>query len=260
MDQKKAENGLNSNLVSKIKYAFLFPIVLIFSLLVLLINLYQFLIELGYPIEDDQHEFDIIFVLMNPRNVLILIILVSSYLIFIISIAVVLSLNDYKYYCRKKKAQTYQNHNLSFEEIFESETRKKIIDTILKEPGIHYNDLLRKCQIHRGQLQWHLSVLIQFNIIKKEKLGQYSIFYPIHHEGQNADSKKSLLRSKQSTIILNLIESQPGIYSSKIAHRLNLKRNSVKYHVDKLLKKDLIFAKRDGRRKYLFPTQDIYLH
>jgi len=85
-------------------------------------------------------------------------------------------------------------------------------------------------------------------------LGQYSIFYPIHYKDQKADSKKYLFRSKQSTKILDLIESQPGIYSSKIAHRLDLKRNSVKYHIDKLLKNHLIFVKTEGRRKHLFPT------
>ncbi|MBY9019483.1 MAG: winged helix-turn-helix transcriptional regulator [Candidatus Lokiarchaeota archaeon] len=124
-----------------------------------------------------------------------------------------------------------------------------------KEPGIHHNDLLRKCKIHRGQLQWHLSVLIQYNIIRNEKLGQYSIFYPIDYEDKNIGYKKPLLRSKQSRKILDLIENlQPGIYSSKIAHRLNLKRNSVKYHIDKLLKNQLIFVKTEGRKKYLFPT------
>ena len=254
MNQKKKINGCNPNLNSKIKYSLLFPITLISVFLVILINLRQNLIDLGYPIVDDQHEFDIIFLLLNPNFILILIIILSSYLIYIVSIDTILSLNDYKYYCKKRRAQIYHNHNLSFDEIFESEIRKKIIDTILKEPGIHHNDLLRKCKIHRGQLQWHLSVLIEFNIIRKEKLGQYSIFYPIHYEDQNLDSIKSLLKSKQSTKILDLIESQPGIYSSKIALRLNLKRNSVKYHVDKLLKNHLIFVKTEGRRKHLFPT------
>ena len=253
MNQKKKINECNPNLISKIKYSLLFPITFISVFLVILINLRQNLIDLGYPIVDDQHEFDIIFLLLNPNLILILIIILSSYLIYIASIDAVLSLNDYKYYCKKKSAQIYQNHNLSFDEIFESEIRKKIIDTILKEPGIHHNDLIRKCKIHRGQLHWHLSLLIEFNIIRKEKLGQYSIFYPIHYEDQNLDSIKSLLKSKQSTKILDLIESQPGIYSSKIAHQLNLKRNSVKYHVDKLLKNHLIFVKTEGRRKHLFP-------
>ena len=253
MNQKKKINECNPNLISKIKYSLLFPITFISVFLVILINLRQNLIDLGYPIVDDQHEFDIIFLLLNPNLILILIIILSSYLIYIASIDAVLSLNDYKYYCKKKSAQIYQNHNLSFDEIFESEIRKKIIDTILKEPGIHHNDLIRKCKIHRGQLQWHLSLLIEFNIIRKEKLGQYSIFYPIYYEDQNLDSIKSLLKSKQSTKILDLIESQPGIYSSKIALRLNLKRNSVKYHVDKLLKNHLIFVKTEGRRKHLFP-------
>jgi len=135
MNQKKIKNGRNPNLISKIKYYLLFPIALISVLLVILINLYQNLIELGYPIEDDQHEFDIVFILLNPNFILIFIIVVSSYLITLISIAVVLSLNDYKNYCKKRGAQIYQNHNLSFDKIFESEIRKNIIDTILYKKG-----------------------------------------------------------------------------------------------------------------------------
>ena len=254
MNQKEIKNGHSPNLISNIKYSLLFPISLLSVFLVLLINLYQKLIELGPPIEDDPHEFDIIFILLNPNFILMLIIVVSSYLIYIVSITAVLSLKDYKYYCMKRRAQIYQNHNLSFDDIFASEIRKRIINTILKEPGIHHNDLLRKCKMHRGQLQWHVSVLIQYNIIRKEKIGQYSLYYPIDYEDKNIDSKKSLFRSKQSKKILDLIESQPGIYSSKIAHRLNLKRNSVKYHIDKLLKNQLVFVKTEGRRKHLFPT------
>ena len=254
MYKKDVKNGRNHNLISKIKYFLLFPIAVISIFLVFLIIFFENLIELGYAIENDQHEFDLFFILLNPNFILILIIVVSSYLIFLISIGIVLSLNDYKYYCKKRGAQIYQNYTLSFDEIFESKIRKNLIDTILKEPGIHHNDLLRKCKIHRGQLQWHLSVLIQSNIIRKEKIGQYSTFYPIHYDIQNGDSKKALFRSKQSTKILDLIESQPGIYSSKIAHQLNLKRNSVKYHIDKLLKNHLISVKTEGRIKRLFPT------
>lgn len=250
----KTHEGKHFFLYSKIKLILFILITLTSGILVILIILHQYLIVVGYPINDDPHEIDILSLLLNPKFILILIIILSSCLISIVSIVIILSLNDYKYYCRKKRAQIYQNHNLSFDEIFESEIRKKIIEAILKQPGIHHNDLLRKCKTHRGQLQWHLSVLIQHNIIRKEKLGQYSIFYPIYYEDQITDSKKSLLRSKQSRNILDLIESQPGIYSSKIAHCLNLKRNSVKYHVDKLLKNHMIFVKKEGRRKHLFPT------
>ncbi|MFX0140779.1 MAG: winged helix-turn-helix transcriptional regulator [Candidatus Hodarchaeota archaeon] len=257
MLQKNAINGHNRNLLTKIKYSLLFPIVLISIVLAILLNLYQLIVELGYPIVDDQHEFDIIFILLDPTNLLILIIGISSYLILLVSIAALITLNDYKFYCERKRFQNFQKNNLSFDEIFKSKIRKEIIGAILKEPGIHYNDLLRRCKIHRGQLQWHLSVLVQFNIVKKEKFGQYSLFYPVHYEYQSLDAKNSLLKSKQSSKILDLIETNPGIYSRKIASRLNLKRNSVKYHVDKLLNKNLIVVKKEGRRKYLFPKQAI---
>ena len=49
-----------------------------------------------------------------------------------------------------------------------------------------------------------------------------------------------------------MIERKPGINSSKITCNLNIGRNTVKYHIVNVLKKDLISLKLKGNKIELF--------
>jgi predicted transcriptional regulator len=68
-----------------------------------------------------------------------------------------------------------------------------------------------------------------------------------------------LKKSKLTFTILNHIKHNSGIYQSKIGHELNLKRNTVKYHIDKLLQKNFISSVKIGRKKHLYPSQQVKL-
>ena len=46
---------------------------------------------------------------------------------------------------------------------------------------------------------------------------------------------------------MDIIQKNPGINSSEISRMLNLSRNTIKYHIDKLLKNDLIYFEEKGR-------------
>ncbi len=178
-------------------------------------------------------------------------------IIFLISISLSITFNQFRDYFKKKTVPLQLNYYLSFNDIFENENRKKIINQILEKPGIHNNELLRQCNLQKGQLQWHLHILLRYGIIRKEKIGQYVVFFPnIVNLKENDDSHLFLIKSKTSLKILDIIEKNPGIFSSKIARQLNLKRSSVKYHIDKLFEKNLISLKRIGRKISLYPNQN----
>ena len=175
----------------------------------------------------------------------------------LISAVLSLTVKEYKMYFKGKDFSTIGHHILSYNDIFENENRKKIIASILQEPGIHNNELLRQCNLQKGQLQWHLYVLIQYGIIKKEKVGQFSVFFPIKMaKDQNQYSRLLIGKSKTSLKVLDLIEKNPGINSSTIALQLFLNRSTVKYHIDKLKKKDLVLFKHKGRKIELYPNKN----
>ncbi|MFW9988133.1 MAG: winged helix-turn-helix transcriptional regulator, partial [Candidatus Odinarchaeota archaeon] len=122
-------------------------------------------------------------------------------------------------------------------------------------PGIHQNELLRNCALQKGQLQWHLAVLLKNGIIKKEKYGQYTIYFPITFSAESIKNFKSLPKKAETTEnILEIIQKNPGINSSEISRILNLSRNTIKYHIDKLSGNSLIYLKEKGRKIELYPN------
>jgi predicted transcriptional regulator len=182
-------------------------------------------------------------------------IIVILLLLFIVLLAFTIVLSVNEYHSRMIRRVTYYNNhpNLTLNEIFENEHRKKIIRCILNDPGIHHNELLRACNLQKGQLQWHLNVLIENNIIKKEIYGQYSTYFPIMTSIDEFKMfENGLAKSETTSKIFDIIKKNPGITSSEIAQTLNLARNTVKYHIDKLFKENLIEQEKKGRKIALY--------
>jgi len=176
-------------------------------------------------------------------------------IVLLLSIFEVLTVKEYRGYFIKKPFIQKGRSYLTLKDIFENENRLNILKQILNNPGIHQNELMRNCNLQKGQLQWHLDVLLKYRIIKKEKYGQYTIYFPITSSIESIDAFKNLpTKSVTTTKILKLIQNYPGISSSEISKKINLARNTVKYHIDKLSEDNLIRLKENGRKIELYPN------
>ncbi|MFX0098897.1 MAG: winged helix-turn-helix transcriptional regulator [Candidatus Hodarchaeota archaeon] len=173
---------------------------------------------------------------------------------FIILFIAFVPKSKYKEYIRSKFS-TYSpsGHRLSIDEVLENENRSQIIDLILDEPGIHFNELLRKTELAPGNLVWHLDILCSYNVIGKKRIGQYLVYFPFFTSNPMSNLDIKLAKSKTTLEILHFIEEEPGTYASEIAKILRFDHKTVKYHVDKLLENGLIYDKKQGRKKLLYP-------
>ncbi len=219
-------------------------VLIIFSLVILSVVLSQLIKSL-----DD---------FLGPNEEITLEIILVSILmaiVLLLSIFEVLTVKEYRGYFIKKPFIQKGKSYLTLEDIFENENRLNILKQILNNPGIHQNELMRNCNLQKGQLQWHLNVLLKYHIIKKEKYGQYRIYFPITSSIESIDAFKNLpTKSVTTTKILKLIQNYPGISSSEISKKINLARNTVKYHIDKLSEDNLIRLKENGRKIELYPN------
>ena len=91
-------------------------------------------------------------------------------------------------------------------------------------------------------------------IIHQQKMGRYQVFYATRDESSQQLQKTDhpISRSPTALKILSIIRTTPGITSSEIAHLMSMKRNSIKYHVDKLKGYDFIRVERCGRKIHLY--------
>ncbi|MHA2038265.1 MAG: hypothetical protein ACW98X_17645 [Promethearchaeota archaeon] len=192
---------------------------------------------------------------------LILTVLISA--ISILSIAFLISKKDYFQYLRKRTIPIEKGaHRLSLDEVLENENRNKIIDLILNEPGIHFNELLRKTGLAAGNLVWHLDILQTYKIIGKKRVGNFLAYFPYYQKNPLSNVDLKLQKSKLTLEILEMIEDEPGIWNNIITKKFKVDHKTIHYHLNKLFELGLIKSKKEGRKKKIFPNfeSEYYKH
>ena len=226
-----------------LKISFFFKLGLTLSSLTLLIIILSFLIDLFRELS--------FFGDLNTIRLVVIFLLIPT-LIFVSTFSA-LTVKDYRNYFIRRSYIKEGRSYLSLADIFQNESRLKILTEILNNPGIHHNELLRSCSLNKGQLQWHLDTLLKHSIIKKEKYGQYAIYFPITSSTEAIETfKNQFAKSKTTLEIMDTIKKYPGINSAEISRILNLSRNSIKYHIDKLLEKHYIRLEKKGHINELY--------
>ncbi|UCC18553.1 MAG: winged helix-turn-helix transcriptional regulator [Promethearchaeota archaeon] len=184
-----------------------------------------------------------------------LMVLISFIAIGIISLVVLISKKDYFRYLRTRTVPIEKGaHRLSLDEVLENENRNRIIDLILDEPGIHFNELLRKTGLAAGNLVWHLDILLTYKVIGKKRIGNILAYFPYYQKNPISNVDITLQKSKLTLEILEIIEKDPGIWNSLITKKLKVDHKTILYHIKKLEELDLVHFEKDGRKKKIFPN------
>jgi len=173
----------------------------------------------------------------------------------IISLVILISKKDYIHYLKTRTTFISKGaHRLTLDDVLENENRNKIIDLILEEPGIHFNELLRKTELAAGNLVWHLDILQTYKIIGKKRIANYIAYFPYYQKNPISNIDLKLSKSKLSLEILEMIEKEPGIWNNLITKRFKVDHKTTHYHIKKLAELDLIDIKKSGRKKKIYPN------
>jgi predicted transcriptional regulator len=189
-------------------------------------------------------------VIISPPGGLIFIILAGIIGIF----GLIMSKQEYRHYLLNRVIHLDTSpHRLSMEEVLENEFRIHILNLIIDQPGIHYSELHRLVETTSSNLAWHLDILETYKIIFKKRVGHFLIFYPYLDKNPFADIDPTIIKSKTTLDIFQIIGDNPGIIQIRIAKRMELNRKTIKYHLDKLDSAGLIIIKKVGRKTHIYP-------
>ncbi len=185
------------------------------------------------------------------------VILITVFTVAFGSIVILISKKDYFRYLRTRQTPIEKGaHRLTLEEVLENENRNKILDLILEEPGIHFNELLRQTGLAAGNLVWHLDILETYKVIGKKRISKFIAYFPYYQKNPISNLDIELSKSKLTLEILEMIEKEPGLWNNLITKRLKVDHKTIQYHVDKLKELGLINFKKDGRKKKIYPNLD----
>jgi predicted transcriptional regulator len=135
-------------------------------------------------------------------------------------------------------------------------TRRKIYETILRFPGLHFRGIQRKPTLGHGNLKYTLDVLEKKGTIESEKHGRALRYYP---KGIDGEGKKLLafLRLQNARKILLFLLTHPGARHKDIARHLGLSPSTITWHMKRLIEHGVIRAEhRDGDRVYAVLRED----
>ena len=135
------------------------------------------------------------------------------------------------------------------QDVLELETRRKIYDLINQNPGIHLSKISQILKMRTSLVEYHLIFLDKQDIIKSNKETGYKRYYI---KGQiGVKDKKYLFILRQKTvlkIILFLLKNDVSPHKI-ILENVDISASTLSYHLNKLLKKDIVELKRFGENK-----------
>jgi DNA-binding MarR family transcriptional regulator len=141
------------------------------------------------------------------------------------------------------------------EDVLDQFVRGQIYGFIKTNPGVHYNQILRKVGVKNGTLSYHLGVLEKTELIQSRREGlKYRAFYPT---GMNFPKAERFRLTDLQIQIIGSIRSQPGMTQKEIARLLSQKPQTINYNIKVLYQARLISVVKAGRQTQCFPVSDV---
>lgn len=132
------------------------------------------------------------------------------------------------------------------EDVLDQFVRGQIYGFIKTNPGVHYNQILRKVGVKNGTLSYHLGVLEKTELIQSRREGlKYRVFYPT---GMNFPKSERFRLTDFQIQIIDSLKKHPGLTQKELARLLGQKPQTINYNIKVLDQAGLVSVEKKGRK------------
>ena len=125
--------------------------------------------------------------------------------------------------------------------------RQRIYLYIKNNPGVHLRKISKSLNLAIGDTNYHLDSLEQSGFIKHGKWGIYKRYFVIAIQDNRSESILAILQQDTPrTIVLFLLEN-PGSIQSQICRHISFSAPTVKWHMSRLKRMDIIYDRKQGK-------------
>ncbi len=144
-------------------------------------------------------------------------------------------------------------YRIQREDVLDNFVRGEIYSLIKTNPGIHYNEIMRRLNLKNGTLSYHLYTLEKMEMIKSRvESFRYRAFYPT---GARFPEEEKLRLTEIQSRIIKIIREKPGITQREIADKIGRKPQTINYNIKVLEKNGLIKIIKRGRKTICLPAK-----
>ncbi|TXT55205.1 MAG: hypothetical protein BAJATHORv1_40115 [Candidatus Thorarchaeota archaeon] len=127
--------------------------------------------------------------------------------------------------------------------------RRDLYTVLCENPGTYLLELVDLLESPLGTLTWHLRILEKEGLINSIKFAGKRIYFPKMLRSQQAEKAYLSLRSDTAKQIFAFIVNNPGCYQEQMAENIGVHHDTVRWHVTRMEKVELVRVEKEGRKK-----------
>jgi len=157
-----------------------------------------------------------------------------------------------------KKKIIREGTKLSRDEILNNETRKKIYEFIIKNPGVYFNRIVREIELNKAVVIWHINMLEKFAFIRREDFENHDIFFEVNIDEKNNRFRFIMAKEKSKRIIEFLKKYDYGITKTHLSTELGMHHNTISKYLRMLEDFNVVIKKKTYKKTLYFLNEDIH--
>jgi len=120
--------------------------------------------------------------------------------------------------------------------------RRRILERVRTDPGVHFNALVRGLDMAPGQVQYHLKRLLGEDVVAEDCYGR-THYYPPSYDAWERRALALLRRETSADVVAVLLESG-GTPATEVAERVGIARSTLSWHAERLIDAGLVEKRR----------------
>lgn len=142
------------------------------------------------------------------------------------------------------------------EEVLENEVRSNIYEYVRETTGAHLHQISEDLDLSTTNAVWHLRKLQEAGLVESKKFNGYRIFYPVEGgvEAQKLSIGVNVLGNDNARRIFEHLAREPGHHQRQIARSLDINHGTVRWHLRKMRKAEMVVETKKGNATKYFPT------
>lgn len=137
--------------------------------------------------------------------------------------------------------------------ILKNKVRSTIAEHVLRQPGSTITEIAQAVGVTHQTASYHLRLLQEHGLVLGVERGNKRLYF--RNDGSfNQEERRyvAVLRDAESMRVLNLIRANPWIMKNEAAAALGVSRNTLNWHLQKLISAGLVSEARENGYCFLF--------
>ncbi|WP_276300445.1 winged helix-turn-helix transcriptional regulator [Halorussus lipolyticus] len=127
-------------------------------------------------------------------------------------------------------------------------TRETLRSHVERNPGRHFNALVRDLDLAPGQVQYHLRRLRKDDAVVEEQYYGQTHYYPPDWDPWERGVLALVRRETSRDVLFDLLERGPD-GPGAVAERVGVARSTLEWHVGHLVEQDVVRKERDSANR-----------